>query len=219
MAYLLVDILKPENTMATESRVFAVSSWLPKMHEMLAVVGIEMAPSPMNLSFIFALLCCVFVWLFMWHSRWGYEIRSVGSNPSAASYAGIKYVKIIVLTMLISGMLAGFFGLNVLQGELHQIKLNFVEGFGFTGIAVALMGRNHPIGVLLASLLFGFLYQGGAELSFEYGVDRNIVVVLQGLVILFSGALEHMFRPSLERTYLKLFGSKNNEQQAEKGVA
>ncbi len=173
----------------------------------------------MNLSFIFALLCCVFVWLFMWHSRWGYEIRSVGSNPSAASYAGIKYVKIIVLTMLISGMLAGFFGLNVLQGELHQIKLNFVEGFGFTGIAVALMGRNHPIGVLLASLLFGFLYQGGAELSFEYGVDRNIVVVLQGLVILFSGALEHMFRPSLERTYLKLFGSKNNEQQAEKGVA
>ena len=103
--------------------------------------------------------------------------------------------------------------------QLHQIKLNFVEGFGFTGIAVALMGRNHPIGVLLASLLFGFLYQGGAELSFEYGVDRNIVVVLQGLVILFSGALEHMFRPSLERTYLKLFGSKNNEQQAEKGVA
>ncbi|MBY6197208.1 ABC transporter permease [Vibrio hangzhouensis] len=219
MAYLLVDILKPENTMATESRVFAVSSWLPKMHEMLAVVGVEMAPSPMNLSFIFALLCCLFVWLFMWHSRWGYEIRSVGSNPSAASYAGIKYVKIIILTMLISGMLAGFFGLNVLQGELHQIKLNFVEGFGFTGIAVALMGRNHPVGVLLASLLFGFLYQGGAELSFEYGVDRNIVVVLQGLVILFSGALEHMFRPSLEKTYLKLFGKNNHKQQAEKGVA
>lgn len=218
MAYLLVEILKPENTMATESRVFAVSSWLPKMYEIMAMFGIQMEASPLNLSFIFALLCCVFVWLFIWHSRWGYEIRSVGANPSAASYAGIKYVKIIILTMLISGMLAGFFGLNVLQGELHQIKLNFVEGFGFTGIAVALMGRNHPIGVLLASLLFGFLYQGGAELSFEYGVDRNIVVVLQGLVILFSGALEHMFRPQLEKAYLKI-ASLGSNRTSEKGVA
>ncbi len=208
MAYLLVDILKPQETMATESRVFAAGSWLPKMDEILAVFGINIAPSPLNLSFIFALVCCVFVWLFIWKSRWGYEIRAIGANPSAASYAGINYVKIVILTMLISGMLAGFFGINVLQGELHQIKLNFVEGFGFTGIAVALMGRNHPLGVLFASLLFGFLYQGGAELSFEYGVDRNIVVVLQGLVILFSGALEHMFRPRLEQVYLKLFARK-----------
>ena len=112
------------------------------------------------------------------------------------------------MAMAISGMLAGFFALNVIQGELHQIKLNYVEGFGFTGIAVALMGRNHPVGVILASLLFGFLYQGGAELSFEYGVDRNIVVVLQGLVILFSGALEHMFKPRLEALYIKLAGQK-----------
>ncbi|RKF18554.1 ABC transporter permease [Alginatibacterium sediminis] len=211
MAYLLVEVLKPENTMATESRVFAVGSWLPKMHEFFALFGYEMSASPLNLSFFFALVCCVFVWLFIWHTRWGYEIRSVGSNPSAATYAGIKYVRIVCLTMLVSGMLAGFFALNVLQGELHQIKLNFVEGFGFTGIAVALMGRNHPIGVLLASLLFGFLYQGGAELSFEYGVDRNIVVVLQGLVILFCGALEHMLRPSIENTYLKLFAKTNEE--------
>ncbi len=214
MAYLLVDILKPETTMATESRVFAVSSWLPKMHEFFALFGIKMASSPLNISFIFALLCCVFVWLFIWHSRWGYEIRSIGANPSASSYAGINYLKTIVITMLLSGMLAGFFGINVLQGELHQIKLNFVEGFGFTGIAVALMGRNHPVGVLFASLLFGFLYQGGAELSFEYGVDRNIVVVLQGLVILFSGALEYMFKPSIERTYLRFFGAKQEHGAA-----
>ncbi|MDC0609325.1 ABC transporter permease [Vibrio sp.] len=212
MAYLLVDIFKPENTMATESRVFAASSWLPKIHEILGVFGIELASSPLNISFIFALLCCVFVWLFIWHTRWGYEIRSIGANASAASYAGISYVKIIIITMLISGMLSGFFGINVLQGELHQIKLNFVEGFGFTGIAVALMGRNHPVGVFLASLLFGFLYQGGAELSFEYGVDRNIVVVLQGLVILFCGALEHMFRPSLETFYLRIFSSSKKQE-------
>ncbi|WED21221.1 ABC transporter permease [Vibrio sp. JC009] len=210
MAYLLVNVFKPEGVMAAESRVFAASSWLPKMHDMLAVVGFEMESSPLNLSFIFALLCCVGVWLFLWHTRWGYEIRSIGANPSAAGYAGINYVRVVILTMLVSGMLSGFFGLNVLQGELHQIKLNFVEGFGFTGIAVALMGRNHPVGVLFASLLFGFLYQGGAELSFEYDIDRNMVVVVQGLVILFSGALEHMFRPTLEKTYLKLFAKADN---------
>lgn len=206
MAYLLVDVLKPASTMAPESAVFAEASWLPKLHVMLAGMGIEMPESPVNASLIWALLCAVFVWGFLWYSRWGYQIRAVGSNAHAASYAGISYSRVTIMAMVISGMLAGFFALNVVQGELHQIKLNYVEGFGFTGIAVALMGRNHPVGVILASLLFGFLYQGGAELSFEYGVDRNIVVVLQGLVILFSGALEHMFKPRLEAFYLKLAG-------------
>ncbi|MBF8999301.1 MULTISPECIES: ABC transporter permease [Vibrio] len=217
MAYLLVHTLKPEGSMATETRVFAEQSWLPQMHQIMAFFGVDMAQNPLNISFIFAILCCVFVWLLIWHTRWGYEIRSIGSNPSAASYAGINYVKVVVITMLVSGMLAGFFGVNVLQGELHQVKLNFVEGFGFTGIAIALMGRNHPVGVFLASLLFGFLYQGGAELSFDYGVDRNIVVVLQGLVILFSGALEHMFKPSLERFYLRVIH--RLERQSAKGEA
>ena len=190
--------------MAPESRVFAEAAWLPKMTDLLAPLGLELSPSPLNLSFFWALICALLVWLFIWRTRWGYELRSVGANHSASAYAGIRYSRVVMVAMLISGMLAGFFALNVLQGELHQIKLNFVEGFGFTGIAVALMGRNHPIGVILASLLFGFLYQGGAELSFEFGVDRNIVVVLQGLVILFSGALEHMFRPRIEALYLSL---------------
>ena len=202
MAYLLVDIFKPAGSMATESKVFAVASWLPKMSELAAGFGMEMPNSPLNISFFWALICALLVWVFIWHTRWGYEIRSVGASQSASAYAGISYPKVVILAMVISGMLAGFFALNVLQGELHQIKLNFVEGFGFTGIAVALMGRNHPVGVIIASLLFGFLYQGGAELSFEFGVDRNIVVVLQGLVILFCGALEHMLRPRIEQAYL-----------------
>ena len=202
MAYLLVDVFKPPGSMATESKVFAVASWLPKMSELAAGFGIAMPNSPLNISFFWALICAALVWVFIWHTRWGYEIRSVGASQSASAYAGISYPKVVILAMVISGMLAGFFALNVLQGELHQIKLNFVEGFGFTGIAVALMGRNHPVGVIIASLLFGFLYQGGAELSFEFGVDRNIVVVLQGLVILFCGALEHMLRPRIEQAYL-----------------
>ena len=77
--------------------------------------------------------------------------------------------------------------------------LNFQAGIGFTGIAVSLIGRNHPLGILLAALLFGILYQGGAELSFEVQtIDRHMVVLIQGLVILFAGALENLFRPQIE---------------------
>ncbi|MDX1475996.1 MAG: ABC transporter permease, partial [Reinekea sp.] len=85
----------------------------------------------------------------------------------------------------------------------------------FTGIAVALMGRNHPLGIVIASLLFGFLYQGGGELQFEYGVDPRIIVVLQGLVILFSGALEKMMKHPIEKLYLKLASGSKKSAAAE----
>jgi general nucleoside transport system permease protein len=88
--------------------------------------------------------------------------------------------------------------LNVVLGAAHRLTLDFTGGFGFVGIAVALMGRNHPLGIVFAALLFGALYQGGSELSFDMPtISRDIVVVIQGLVILFAGALEHMFRPGL----------------------
>tara|TARA_B110000495_G_scaffold58024_1_gene49201 strand:- start:457 stop:726 length:270 start_codon:yes stop_codon:yes gene_type:complete len=83
--------------------------------------------------------------------------------------------------------------------------LNFQAGIGFTGIAVSLIGRNHPLGILLAALLFGILYQGGAELSFEVqAIDRHMVVLIQGLVILFAGALENLFRPQIEQFVKRL---------------
>ena len=208
MAYLLVEILKPEGTMSVESAVFDQASWIPKMHEVLAFFGIDVKRSPLNLSLFWAIICAIGVYFFIWQTRWGYEIRSTGQNASAAQYAGIPLGKTVILTMLVSGMLAGFFALNVVQGEAHQIKLSLVNGMGFTGIAVALMGRNHPVGIVLASLLFGFLYQGGGELQFEYGVDPRIIVVLQGLVILFSGALENMMKHPIEKFYFKVVANR-----------
>lgn len=202
MNYLLVYFLKPAGTMSVESAVFNASSWIPKVHEVLAVFGIRLAASPLNLSIFWALFVAFAVWVFLWRTRWGYEIRSVGSNTSAAQYGGISISRITILTMLVAGALAGFMALNVVQGQAHQIKLNLVNQMGFTGIAVALMGRNHPFGIVLASLMFGFLTQGGSELQFEYAVDARIVVVLQGLVILFSGALQHMMKHPIERLYL-----------------
>ena len=102
--------------------------------------------------------------------------------------------------MCISGALAGLVGINELLGYHHRIIMNFHIGYGFGGIAVALMGRNHPFGIVIAALLFGTLYQGGAELAFEWSnISRDIVVVMQGLVILFCGALEYMYKPWLVR--------------------
>ena len=204
MVYLLVNVLIKPGQMSPESREFAPSAWLPFMHEALGWFGIAMARSPLNLSFLWALVCCVLVWAFIWHTRWGYEIRTVGGNEAAAVYAGIRPARVIILAMCVSGALAGFVGVNEILGVHHRLLLNFTAGYGFTGIAVALMGRNHPVGILLASLLFGALYQGGAELAFEIpAITRDLVVVIQGLVILFSGALEYMFRPQLERLFTR----------------
>ena len=94
-----------------------------------------------------------------------------------------------------SGALAGGVAANIILGDQHRLILDYTAGFGFVGIAVALMGRAHPVGIIVAAVLFGVLYQGGAELAFEKPkISRDMIVVIQGFVVLFAGALEHMFR-------------------------
>ncbi len=200
MAYLLVDVLKEPGSMTPETATFPPNARLPAMHEIFGAIGIPIPRSPLNLSLVIALIACVLVWLLIWRSRLGYEIRTLGHNPTAAVYAGIKVERLIIITMMISGALAAGMALNIIMGEQHRLLLEFSAGYGFVGIAVALMGRSHPVGIVLASLLFGALYQGGAELAFEIpAITRDMIVVIQGLVILFAGALENLFRPQLVR--------------------
>ncbi len=205
MVYLLVNVLIKPGSMSPETREFSQSSWMPFMHEMLAVVGIDVTRTPLNLSFILALVCCLLVWIYIWKTRWGYALRTAGQSEAAAVYAGIKPKRIIIITMCISGALAGMVAVNEVMGVHHRVILNFTAGYGFTGIAVALMGRNHPVGIILASLLFGVLYQGGAELAFEMPkITREMVVAIQGLIILFSGALALMLRPAMVKIWLAI---------------
>jgi simple sugar transport system permease protein len=202
MNYLLVYTFRVPGSMQVVSRDFADNAGIPLVNDLLGKIGIAMPQTPLNLSFVWALLCCVGVWAYLWRSRGGYELRATGLSPKAAQYAGIKPDRIIIEAMLISGALAGFLGLNEILGYHRQLLLDFVAGAGFTGIAVALMGRNHPFGVVLASILFGALYQGGGELAFEMPkVTRDMIVVMQGLVILFSGALAYMNRPLIQRLW------------------
>ncbi len=208
MVYLLVNVFIVPGSMSPESRVFSENAHLPFIHEMLAWVGIQTTPTPLNMSLIFALLACVFVWLFIWRTRWGFALRTVGFSEKAAVYAGIDSRKTVMMAMCISGALAGLVGLNEIMGVHHRLLLNFVAGYGFTGIAVALMGRNHPFGIVLASLLFGMLYQGGAELAFEIpAITREMIVAIQGLIILFCGALTYISKPWLEQIFQIFTGS------------
>ncbi|HKP24106.1 MAG TPA: ABC transporter permease [Dongiaceae bacterium] len=205
MVYIGSDILRPPGDMLPSSREFLPTAYLPGVHDIAGWLGIEMSSTPLNLSILWAAVCCVFVWVFIWRTRWGYAIRAVGLSPKAAVYAGISPKRVIMIAMCLSGALAAGVALNQIIGYHHRMLLDFVAGAGFTGIAVALMGRNHPIGIVLSAILFGALYQGGAELAFEMPtITRDMIVAMQGLVILFSGALAYMNRPWVARLYAML---------------
>lgn len=200
MVYLLVNVLKEKGSMQTETRTFEAGGQLPMLNDLFPTFGFGY--SPVNLSLFLALAACILVWILIFRTKLGYEIRSFGANATAAVYAGISPARTIILAMLISGGLAGMMAVNEIMGSQHRLLVDFVTGYGFVGIAVALMGRAHPVGVVFSALLFGMLYQGGAELSFEMpSITRDMIIVIQGLVILFAGALEHMFRPALLRFF------------------
>ncbi|MDO9092403.1 MAG: ABC transporter permease [Rubrivivax sp.] len=198
LSYLLVNTLKEPGNMTPESRAFAESARVPGVHEALAWVGITWPRTPLNLTVLLAIGAAVLSWLALWKSHAGYSLRAVGFAPDASLYAGIQPKHLVVVSMAASGALAGLVGVNEIAGVHGRLLPDFVAGAGFAGIAVSLIGRNHPVGIVLASLLFGALYQGGSELAFEInGFSRDMVFMLQGLIVLFAGAMAQVAAPAL----------------------
>ncbi|MEZ5882808.1 MAG: ABC transporter permease [Paracoccaceae bacterium] len=200
--YMLVNVMRPVGSMDPATARFPAGAKLPSLHDIPGLGGVFSRSVPANVTLFVALAACWLVWLLIWRTRLGYQIRAYGKSESAARYAGISPFRIIMVSMLISGALAGMMAINNVMGEAERLVLNAVEGAGFIGIAVALMGRNHPVGVLLAAILFGFLYQGGAELALETSIPRELITVIQALVILFTGALDNMVRRPVERLFI-----------------
>ena len=194
IVFMLVDVLRPVGQMDPATARFPPGTALPTLNEIPGFDLIFVKTVPANVTLFVALAACALVWALLWRTRLGYEIRAFGKSEPAARYAGIRPFRIIMLTMLLSGGLAGLMSINNVMGESGRLVQNATEGAGFIGIAVALMGRNHPLGVLLAALLFGFLYQGGAELGLWTSIPIELRIVVQGLVILFTGALDQMVR-------------------------
>ena len=207
MNFVIVKYLIPEGQQNPASRVFADSAALPLLNKILPVFG----DTPLNISFLLAILALVIYGVVVWRSSWGYQLRATGLNAHAAHYAGVKISRTIIVTMLVSGALAGLGAVNSVMGSTHYLSLNFPAGAGFVGIAIALMGRQHPVGIFLSSVLFGALIQGGFDLSLEKpNIPQETFIFIQGLIILFCGAMENFYAPAI----LKLI----NVTRANKGI-
>lgn len=141
--------------------------------------------TPVSAALIVAILVALGVWVLLWKTTLGYELRAVGYNPEAAHRAGISPKKIRILAMALAGALAGFVALGEVMGSSGQFKIGFSADYGFIGIAVALLAQNNPIGVLFAAFLMGALHKGASDLDLETAtITRDFSKIIQSLIIL-----------------------------------
>ena len=143
---------------------------------------------PVPIGFIIAILAAFVAWWLLQKTTVGFEIRMVGLNPSAARYAGIKVAKTLILTMVISGILAGMGGAVETLGVVGRYQPGFNVGLGFDGITVAMLGKTNPFGVIPAAILVGAMKAGSSEMQFASGVAKEITDVLQALILFFVAA-------------------------------
>ncbi|RSZ58657.1 ABC transporter permease [Massilia atriviolacea] len=194
MNFIIVKYLIPEGQQNPASRVFSEAGAMPRLNEWFPILG----DTPLNVGFLIAIAALVIYGVMVWRSSWGYKLRATGLNQNAAHYAGVSISGMIIVAMLISGALAGLAAVNSVMGSTHYLSLNFPAGAGFIGIAIALMGRQHPVGIFLSSVLFGALIQGGFDLSLEKpNIPQETFIFIQGLIILFCGAMENLYAPAV----------------------
>jgi general nucleoside transport system permease protein len=185
LAWALNDPLRTSETgfLDLRSDRFPESALVPRLAD---TFGLEEIPSSVYLSWLFplAIVACILVWFMLHRTRLGYEVRAVGMSPGTAEAGGISIGATQIKVFLISGALAGFVGLNHLLVDAGFLGVNYETLLGFTGIAVAFLGRNHPAGIFLAAILFGILARGEDGLAVSTELPREIVIILQGLLIL-----------------------------------
>jgi simple sugar transport system permease protein len=177
---------KPKESWIPHTHKIAESAQLSRMAEYLNAIGIDFPKSNLlNTAVLLAFGAVIFAAFFLKRTKLGYEIRSVGFNPTAAECAGISVAKNTVLAMAVSGAIAGLAGVNQVLGYKHRFLYGVFEGLGFDGIGVAFIGRNSPFGVVVAALLFGILDHGGLAIDVSTRVPREIVLVLKAVILIF----------------------------------
>ncbi len=176
-SYVTLYLLKNPDTQNPETRPIGAGYLISQF----GVFG----GAPVSMALPLAIVAAVLVWIFMWRTVIGYEMRAVGQNESAARAAGINTGRMTIIALAVAGGLAGLVGVGEVLGNAGKFRLGFSPEYGFIGIAVALLGRNQPAGVVAAALLFGALHKGTADLDFETEhVTRELSLVLQALIIL-----------------------------------
>jgi ABC-type uncharacterized transport system permease subunit len=159
------------------SKVFPKTAWLPRLTDFAQQVPLSRGLTT-HLGLAFGSLAAVVIWLIMYRSRWGYEIRLIGDNARAAEYAGIPIVRNTMLVMMLSGGLAGLAGMSEISGVVHRLQGNISPGYGFTGIIVAWLAKLNPLAVVLVSVLFGSLILAGREIQ-----PSGIPKLIQGIIL------------------------------------
>lgn len=188
-SYLLNGPMKDPNPLNVVART-------PKIAESAQIMPI-FSGFRFHWGFILALVIAFAVWWVLWKTKLGFEIRTTGLNPDAAKYAGINVAQTIVITMGISGGLAGLAGAIEVAALNHRHELGFSTGYGFDAIAIALLGKNHPLGVVLASLLFAAMRNGATRMQFLTQIPVDIISIIQALILLFVAAdaiVRYIFR-------------------------
>jgi ABC-type uncharacterized transport system permease subunit len=171
-----------------QSAPIGEAAHIPQLNQFVPFIPKDV---PLNVAFLLAILMCFLVYIFLWKTKWGYELRAVGENPSAAEYGGINPKKQIVVAMTLSGSLAGMVAIGEVLGNRHNYYDGFSAEWGFWGIAVALLGRNHPLGVFIAAIFFGVLMRGEIFVdAFTPHVSKDLGLVLQAIIILFVACLQ-----------------------------
>ena len=212
------------NTIMMNYIAFRLSDWLltgpmqrpdsynpvsPTISESAMLPRLFGDPIRFHLGFFIALLVAWLVYWFLFKTTIGFDLRTVGANPNAGRYAGMNVKRTIILSMTLSGALAGLAGINEVSGVTHSLAMAFSSGYGFDAIALALLGRNHPVGIVLSALLFGTLRNGATRMQVVADIPIDIISILQAVILMFIAA------PAIIRTIFRL----KEPEEAEESVS
>ena len=184
-SYLLTGPLRgsEEGASVVTTTPIAESGWFPDLNGLLTVLGLAEPRSELYGFLVVAVIVGVLVAVLIKRTRFGFDLRATGMSPSAATASGVDARSMVVKTMLLSGAIAGLVGLPDLLGDTHQFGTEFTAGLGFLGIAVSLLGRNSPLGIAFAALLFAFLDRAALPLQFA-DIPSSVVTIIQGTIVL-----------------------------------
>lgn len=173
--YAVLYIWKDPENPRPETLLFSEDSWMSSLH---------LGGSPANVSIFLGILLAIFSWILLEKTRLGFKWRAVGANPEAAKAAGFSVKAALIFSMMMGGACAGGVAVNEILGNSHRFRDGFSQGYGFIGIAVAFLGRGHPIGIIFSALFFGALFRGAGELDIETDtMTRDFAVVMQAIFI------------------------------------
>lgn len=179
--FLVTSVYREPGQMTPQTTEINKTAQLPRLGEAFSFIE---KSNLLDFSFLLAILCVTLTYILLKYSRWGYELLLVGNAPDVAAYGGIKTKNVVVWAMALSGALAGLAGVGDVMGYRHRFLDSFSSGWGFTGIVVALLGRNHPIGVFAAALLFGLLNKVALDIELQLGIQRGLFLAGQGILII-----------------------------------